>query len=233
MMPSLFRRFALVLIALFLAARPVPAFAWWELGHETVGAIAFANVKPSTRAAIHALLAKQALLETPTCPARTIEQAAVWPDCVKRLGDRFSYMENWHYQDADVCKPFDLKASCKDGNCVSRQIERQVKLLGDKKVPARERVQALALLVHFVGDLHQPLHDAEYDGDAGGNFTRSDYGIVTAPKLNLHKIWDGYLAERSITTGPSLVHAYPATERARLGAGSVEGLEPGDLGSCA
>ena len=93
-------------------------------------------------------------------PARcaTIEDASYWPDCIKTLGDRFSYAFAWHFQNADVCKPFDLKAACKDGNCVSAQIERNLKLLkDDPKVPARERLMALAFLVHFVGDLHQPL----------------------------------------------------------------------------
>lgn len=221
-MRSLSRRLAMALLVLVMALQAEPGFAWWELGHETVAEVAFANVKPSTKTAIQALLRKQALLETPTCPARTIEQASVWADCVKKLGPRFSYMESWHYQDADVCKPFDLKASCSDGNCVSRQIERQVKLLKDHTVPVRERVQALALLVHFVGDLHQPLHDAEFAADAGGNRTHSDYGAVGGARLNLHKIWDGYLAERAITTPPSIVRAYPAEERARIVAGSIE-----------
>ena len=51
------------------------------------------------------------LLETPDCPVATIEQASVWADCIKPLGDRFSYAYSWHYQNVDVCKPFDLKAA--------------------------------------------------------------------------------------------------------------------------
>ena len=70
------------------------------------------------------LLARQALLETPTCPERTIEQASVWADCVKPLGQRFSYAYNWRYQNVNICKPFTLKGNCPDGNCVSAQIER-------------------------------------------------------------------------------------------------------------
>ncbi len=213
------KRFLIFLAALLGFA--APAQAYWEYGHETVASIAFRNVSPKVQADIRRLLAKQALLETPTCPARTIEQASVWADCVKTLGPRFSYAYNWHYQNVNVCKPFELKANCPDGNCVSAQIERDVKLLKDKSVPVRERVMALAFLVHFVGDLHMPLHAGDR-GDLGGNRARAVYGDYVTERLNLHSIWDGLLAERAISTPPSLVRAYSTEERAAMQGGSVE-----------
>ena len=209
------------LVAFVTLAVSGPASAYWEYGHETVAAIAYRNVTPATRGKIAALLREQRLLETPTCPARTIEQASVWADCIKQLGPRFSYAYAWHYQNVDVCQPFDLKPACKDGNCVSAQIERDVKLLKDPKVPVRERVIALAFLIHFVGDLHQPLHAGDR-GDLGGNQVKAAYGAYRGAKLNLHAIWDGYLAERAISTPPSLVRVYAPAEKAALQAGSIE-----------
>ncbi|MCP3730063.1 S1/P1 nuclease [Sphingomonas sp. MG17] len=214
------KRLILALAAL-LTLTASPALAYWEYGHETIASIAYRNVKPQTRAAIDRLLAKQGLLETPTCPARTIEQASVWADCIKPLGPRFSYAYNWHYQNVNICKPFTLKGNCPDGNCVSAQIERDVKLLQDNSVPVREKVMALAFLVHFVGDLHQPLHAGD-KGDLGGNRARADYGIYGPERLNLHTIWDGWLAERAISTPPPLVVAYPAEQRVAMSAGSIE-----------
>ena len=79
---------------------------------------------------------------------------------------------------------------------------------------------ALAFLVHFVGDLHQPLHAGD-KADKGGNDAKADYGIYGPPRLNLHSIWDGLLAERAISSPPALVRRYPAATRARLAAGSV------------
>jgi hypothetical protein len=214
------------LVALFAAPLALigfasPAAAYWEYGHETVAAIAYRNVTPAVRAEIGRLLKHQALLETPTCPARTIEEASVWADCIKELGPRFSYAYNWHYQNVNICKDFTLKGNCPDGNCVSAQIDRATKLLKDKSVPPRERVMALAFLVHFMGDLHQPLHAGDR-GDLGGNRARSSYGDFVGQKLNLHTIWDGYLAERAASTPPSLVRLYSAEERAGVQAGSVE-----------
>ena len=212
-------RFLAFLAVLFLT--PSPAMAWWEYGHETVGLIAYKQVTPKARAEIRRLLAKGALLETPTCPVNTIEKAAYWADCAKELGARFSYAYSWHYQNVDTCKPFDLKAACKDGNCVSAQIERNAKLLKDRTVPERERLMALVFLIHFMGDLHQPLHAGD-KGDLGGNRAKAAYGVFSTERMNLHSIWDGYLAERAISTPPSVVRIYSSAERAEMGAGTVE-----------
>ncbi|SFP53981.1 S1/P1 nuclease [Sphingomonas rubra] len=202
-----------------------PASAYWEYGHQTVAAIALANVRPATRAAIARVLKAQGRLGTPECPARTIEEASVWPDCVKPLKDadgksRFGYAYSWHYQNVNICTRFDLEPACKDGNCVSAQIDRQEAILADRRASPKDRVMALAFLVHFVGDLHQPLHAGD-KADKGGNDAHADYGIYSTPRLNLHSIWDGLLAERAISTPPPLVRRYPAAERRRLAAGTV------------
>lgn len=215
-------RFLAALLALITLSSP--AAAWWEYGHETVGRIAFDAAKPQTRAAIRKLMAQGRLLETPECSVATIELVSYWPDCVKPLAERFSYASPWHYQNVDICKPFDLKAPCKDGNCVSEQIERQARLLADRTVPTRERLMALAFLVHFVGDLHNPMHAGDR-GDRGGNDVKANYGLVGG-RTNLHSIWDGYLAERAISTPPggaqALLASIPPSERPALAAGTVE-----------
>ncbi|MGF7150793.1 hypothetical protein FHS96_004454 [Sphingomonas zeicaulis] len=215
-------RIALALLTSALVA--APASAWWDFGHEAVAGIAMHEVRPETRAAIRQLLRHAPDLATPTCKLRTIEDASVWPDCIKMLGERFSYAYSWHYQNIDICKPFDLKAPCRDGNCVSAQIDRNRKLLADKSLPARERLMALAFLVHFVGDLHQPMHAGDH-GDLGGNRVKADYGIAQG-RINLHSIWDGYLAERAITTPPAgvagLISDIAPADRAAVAAGSTE-----------
>jgi S1/P1 Nuclease len=207
-------RLCAVLTAVFATA---PAAAWWEYGHETVAEIAMAKVQPATRARVAALLRQSRSLDTPTCPARTIEQASVWPDCIKTLKERFNFAFSWHYQNVDICKPFDLAVPCKDGNCVSAQVTRNAKLLGDTKLPVRERLMALAFLTHFVGDLHMPLHAGDR-GDLGGNQKKVIYGIAAGSRLNLHSVWDGYLAERAISTPPALI----TEARGDMASGSVE-----------
>jgi S1/P1 Nuclease len=213
-----------LLLLLLLLTLPTPAAAWWDYGHKTVATIANQQISPKTRAAIRALLRHERSVATPTCPLRTLEDASIWPDCIKGLGARFDYAFSWHYQNVDICKPFDLTAACKDGHCVSRQIDRAVTLLKDKKVPPHERLMALAFFTHFVGDLHMPLHAGDR-GDRGGNDVKAAYGIV-AGRVNLHSLWDGPLAERAISTPPAgpkaLVAGLNAGERAQRAAGSTE-----------
>ena len=202
-----------------------PASAYWEYGHQTIAQIAQANVSPRTRAAVRRLLAQSALLDTPSCPAATIEDASVWADCIKPLKGadgkrRFDYAYNCHFQNVDVCAPFDLMPACKDGNCVSAQITRDVSILKNRRSRPRQRVEALAFLIHFVGDLHQPLHAGDR-ADKGGNEVAARYGVYAPNRFNLHSIWDGPLAERAITSGPSLVRRYPVADRRRIAAGDV------------
>jgi hypothetical protein len=64
-------------------------------------------------------------------------------------------------------------------------------VLHDKAAPARQRLEALKFVVHFVADIHQPLHCAD-DGDRGGNRVRV---IFLGRNTNLHAVWDwGILA---------------------------------------
>ena len=220
-MPNRFLVACVAALALLFAA---PVAAYWEYGHETVAKIAWQQMRPDTRRAVARLLRQGRLLDTPTCPVATIEQASIWADCIKPLDERFAYAYSWHYQNVDISQPFDLKAPCKDGHCVSAQIERQARLLADPAVPQREKLMALAFLVHFVGDLHQPMHAGDH-GDLGGNKVAANYGLIGG-RTNLHSIWDGWLAERAITTPPAgaanLLAALSPEQRAAIGGGSVE-----------
>ena len=212
------------LAALFLMLAPAPAAAWWEYGHETVATIADMNLSPGSRREVRRLLAQSRLLETPQCAAATIEDASVWPDCIKQYRDRFSYASSWHYQNVDVCRPFDQETPCRDGNCVSAQIERQARLLADRTLPTRERIMAMAFLVHFVGDLHQPLHAGDR-GDLGGNRFAVSYGLI-AGRTNLHTVWDGYFADRGISNpiggAAGILAEFTPAEQGAMRSGTVE-----------
>jgi len=132
-------------------------------------------------------------------------------------------MPNWHYQNVDICLPFEIRKNCPDGNCVARQIERDTRLLKDRNQPERVRIEALMFLVHFMGDLHQPLHAGDRH-DRGGNDMKANYGYL--PRTNLHSIWDGLLADRAISTPPGgplgLLSQVPAADRPAIAQGSVD-----------
>ena len=211
---------ALALLALLV---PAPVSAWGFYAHGVTAEIALANIRPETRAKIDRLFAAEALIGTPDCALSDLVDAATWADCVRRDGARWGYTSAWHYKTAPVCEDYSARANCPGGNCVNGQIERALEVLSREELPDNVRLEALAWLVHFVGDIHMPLHSGDKD-DRGGNDRDTDYGI--APGLNLHWIWDGPLAERAITSAqPSLVRRYTAAERAELAGG-----EPADWG---
>lgn len=211
-------RHLLLLLALLLPS--APALAWGEYGHRTVAAVALENVTPATRREIARLLTKRDQLRTPDCPLASLGDASVWADCVRRDRVRFDYTAPWHYQNVDICRPFDLDAPCANGSCVAGAIDRAFAVLKDKRLADWERLQALAWLTHFTGDLTMPLHAGDR-GDRGGNDVKVAWGIYAPEWLNLHGVWDGVVAERALTTPPSVVRHYSAEERADRVAGTT------------
>ena len=207
------------LIAALAILLPAPAQAWGFYAHQVTGEIALANIRPETRSAMERLFRAEALIGAPDCRLRSLPDATVWPDCLRRDGWRWGYTFAWHYRTAPIGEPYSPRSNCSGGNCILAQIERNQRILADESLPANVRLEALAFMVHFVGDVHMPLHSGDHD-DRGGNDRVTDYGIV--PGLNLHWIWDGPLAERAISSAqPSLVRRYTAAERAELAGGDA------------
>ncbi|MEL6878161.1 MAG: S1/P1 nuclease, partial [Pseudomonadota bacterium] len=179
-------------------ALPGTAQAWGFFAHEKTAEIAEANISPATRAEIARLFRSEALIGTPECRLSNLQDASVWPDCVRRTRWRWGYTAAWHYRTTPICEAYDARANCAGGNCVTAQIERSHRMLADESLPDHIRLEALAFMVHFAGDIHMPLHSGDKN-DRGGNDRETDYGIV--PSLNLQWIWDGPVAERAITSG--------------------------------
>ena len=206
-------------LGLALLSQPATAMAWGFFAHGVTGDIALENVTPETRRKMNALFAAEKLLGTPECEIATLKDAATWPDCVRRTRWRWGHTAAWHYRTANICEAYEPRRNCPGGNCILAQIDRNQRILADESLPANVRLQALAFMVHFVGDVHMPLHSGD-QSDRGGNDRETDYGI--APDLNLHWIWDGPLAERAITSAqPALVRRYSAAEWAELAGGDA------------
>lgn len=207
-------------LAMLLALVPAPASAWGFYAHRKTAEVAEANVSPPVRAKIAALLAREKDLGTPECPLTTLQDAAVWADCIRGEGWRWGYTAAWHYRTAPVCEAFNPRANCAGGNCVTAQIIRAHRVLADERLPAAVRLEALAFMVHFAGDVHMPLHSGDNE-DRGGNDRETDYGIK--PGLNLHSIWDGPLAERAISDpADPVARRYSPAERAEIGGGTPD-----------
>jgi hypothetical protein len=113
-----------------------------------------------------------------------MEDASTWADEIK-----FQRPDTrpWHYVDIEVgTRGYDKAADCPTGDCVVAQIEKDEAILKDKRLALPVRAEALRFLIHFVGDLHQPLHCAD-NHDRGGNEVKV---LIGRRHENLHAVWD-------------------------------------------
>jgi len=85
---------------------------------------------------------------------------------------------------------------CPTAGCVDSAVQNYTHRLADRNLPMTERAEALKFLVHFIGDLHQPLH-VGFKEDLGGNNIR---GTFFGTSTNLHAVWDTGLPVHQITS---------------------------------
>jgi hypothetical protein len=168
-----------LVLVFWLAAVP-PVYSWGVEGHTLVARLAAARLTPKASAAVARILG----------PDATLASISTWADQVRNTRKETGA---WHYIDIQITDAhLDMKRDCPQGNCVLTKIEEFEKVLKDKTTPSEKRKEALMFLVHFVGDMHQPLHCADRH-DKGGNDTKlTFFGRPT----NLHGVWDSGLLAR-------------------------------------
>ena len=178
------RQNLLLLPALLCALHATEALAWGQSGHRIVGALAEARLDPKARAAVAELLAGE--------PDPTLAGVSVWADHVREHEPEYTWTVPLHWVNFErgACS-FEATRNCRDDLCVVRAIERYSAQLGDEWLPRAARRDALKFVVHFVGDVHQPLH-AGFAADRGGN----DFQIsLMREGWNLHSVWDSLLID--------------------------------------
>jgi hypothetical protein len=160
--------------AILLLLTPRAGFTWGAEGHRLVVRIAATLLTASTRAGVAATLA----------PGESLPALASWADDVRN--DR-KETQPWHYVDIPLhSSGLDMQRDCPAGDCVIGKIEQFRKLWRDPTITPGARREALLFLIHFVGDLHQPLH-CEDHGDQGGNQVKVQF---LGEDTQLHSVWD-------------------------------------------
>jgi len=146
---------------------------WGSEGHQVVALIAEANLSPKTRSEVDRLLALE--------PGQSLASVSTWAD-----EHRNPATSAWHYVNfpRNTCQ-YVAERDCPDGRCVVGAIDRQVEVLKSSESDER-RLAALKYLIHFVADVHQPLH-AGYAYDKGGNTFQLQAFMRGS---NLHALWD-------------------------------------------
>jgi nuclease S1 len=186
-------------ILVLLSFLPTQLFSWSMKGHAVVADIAASRLTPITRANLDLLLGKNSLASI-----------ATWPDAIRSDRDETF---GWHFVDIprdaagfdearDCFRPQDKdkhpSAANDHHNCVVDRIEMFRQALADRNASERDRLLALMFLVHFVGDVHQPLHAID-DARGGNDIKVTVFGSDQCGNYpcNLHGVWDSSLIEHT------------------------------------
>ena len=157
---------------------------WGNIGHRTVAYLAEKYLSPGATTYVAALLG-----------AADISDAAIWADRVKRTGE-FHYTAEWHFIDAEDDPPrtcsVNFKRDCHpEPGCVVGAIINMTERVNDPDLGQYDKENALKFLLHFIGDIHQPLHtEAE---DRGGTLIKV---LWRKKHTDLHAVWDSLIIEK-------------------------------------
>jgi hypothetical protein len=183
------------LLVLALTAAYGAAHAWSATGHMVIAAIAKRDMTPFALSEANRLLKVGA-----TERADDFVSAAPWADDIR---NERRDTGNWHFINLHFRTDRKRVTNQPEKENAVDAVERFTKILSDKTKPDAERADALRFLIHFVGDLHQPLHsvardsDEHPEGDRGGNDFRiqppASMTGQSRPPSNLHSLWDGGL----------------------------------------
>lgn len=199
--PKPLSRLCIRLLVGLAGLAPLPAQAWGPQGHEVVALIAEQQLSAAARAEVARLLGGAAMMV----------HDSNWADEIR---DRRRETSSWHYVDIPLmARGYDPRRDCPDGDCAVAQIENKLRILANRRLGNSARREALRFLIHFVADVHQPLH-AENDDDRGGNQVRVTIGRQRA---TLHRVWDSevveVLGQGATDIASNVEHSLSAQER--------------------
>jgi nuclease S1 len=186
------KRLAAALLVVALLGAGGRLGAWGPQGHHIVALLAESRLTPAAYQAVDALLGRDGFVA-----------AATWADDIRKARPE-TY--NWHFVDIPIDKAtYQAERDCpatEKGDCVIAELTRARNVLRNASAPSDQRGEALKFVIHFVSDLHQPLHAID-NADRGGNDTR--VLMADGRSSNLHAIWDSFLIQSRGLDEPAYV----------------------------
>jgi len=181
---------------LLLLLQPLTAQAWGPTGHRVVGSIAEQHLSGKARKAVHRILG-----------TTSMAIASTWMDDV-RSDPAYDYTRDWHWVTIPDGSTYAQAEKNPNGDAVEA-IDRMVRALKSDTLSDARQLFCLKVLIHLIGDLHQPLHVGRGD-DRGGNSFQVQWFKKGS---NLHRVWDSGMIDQSKLSfselARSLDHATP------------------------
>jgi len=162
-----------LILLLFGCLLMVDGFGWGATGHRATGLIAEQYLNAKAKKRIRQILGQESLAMVST-----------WMDEI-RSDSTYNYATDWHWTTIPDGGSYEEVESNPDGKVVM-MIEKFTKELKSGKISAMQQVEYLKMLVHMIGDIHQPLHVGK-PGDRGGNDIKVKWA---GNDSNLHRVWD-------------------------------------------
>jgi len=162
-----------LLLATCFALISFISFGWGQTGHRAIGLIAERHLSKKTKKTIDRILMGESLAMSST-----------WMDEI-RSDSTYRYTSDWHWVTIPDGQTYEQSEKNPKGDVIAT-IERIIAELKSEKFTGKEEVERLKMLVHLVGDIHQPLH-AGRGPDRGGNNVKV---IWFRTDSNLHRVWD-------------------------------------------
>ena len=167
------------------------AGAWGPEGHSIIAEIAQRRLTSAARERVRQILGGDASLAS----------IASWADDIR---DLFPESYNWHFVDIPLSATnYDPARDCGNaarGDCIINEIERNKHVLSDALSSNKDRLEALKFIVHFIGDVHQPLHTVK-DYVGGNQYPVTCFIDPLKQKreqTNLHAVWDSNLIRTTV-----------------------------------
>jgi len=174
------RIFTKFILITFIAYLPFKSQAWGVLGHRIVGEIADSYLSADAKKDIKDLLGNE-----------SVGMASNWMDFIKS-DSTFRYLSNWHYLNikSGLTQPeFESWVQKDTSTNAYTKILFVSQELKNKVIARETRAMYLKILIHLVGDIHQPMHVGRLE-DQGGNRIRL---MWFNDNVNLHQVWDDRL----------------------------------------
>ena len=157
-------------------------YAYDAVGHRIIADIAYTNLTCKARKATDKTLGKMGIIYEST-----------WADEV-RSDSKYKYSYQWHYQNLkDNLETADLKKLMDQPTSEGEHLFFAIETMKSRIKANHNDAEALKFLVHFMGDLHQPMHLGRAEDLGGNKVTMQWFGKNT----NIHSIWDGQITESS------------------------------------
>lgn len=185
--------FAILTLLLF----PLLTFAWGREGHTMIAEMAYQMLSKSSKDKLISYLGNTSL-----------DEASVWMD-EQRGNNQYNYLTSTHYiniEKGGKIDPFQKNNIYTELNLAMNDLE------FSKTVNASEIKMDLMILIHLIGDIHQPLHDG-YANDKGGN--KINVSLLSS-STNLHSAWDGGLINRLNLTKEQILAQYSKLSKSEI-----------------